>query len=277
MKIVKQQSLQSLLLKMRFNGTELSTGTGFIVNTAVGPVLVTNRHNVTGRHQETGELLSKKTGAVPNEVSIFHNRKLAHDGQIMGWVQKTVRLFDDDGAPVWREHPKLGARADFVALPITLEDDFAVFPYDLNDAGPKITIAPAETVSVIGFPFGITAGPAGINFPVWATGFIASEPKAEYLGLPVLLVDCRTRRGQSGSPVIAFRNGMASTENAAIAVVGGDVHRFVGIYSGRIRDESDIGMVWKASAIRELIDTFDPHNWRKITKNWSSISPSQTK
>ena len=31
--------------------------------------------------------------------------------------------------------------------------------------------------------------------------------------------------------------------------------RFLGVYSGRINAESDIGVVWKASAIAELLDT----------------------
>ena len=64
---VEQESMQSLLLKMQFNGQLLSTGTGFIVRTPIGPVLVTNRHNVTGRDQNTGQPLSR-TGAIPNET-----------------------------------------------------------------------------------------------------------------------------------------------------------------------------------------------------------------
>ncbi|WP_428910707.1 hypothetical protein [Niallia sp. Krafla_26] len=46
------------------------------------------------------------------------------------------------------------------------------------------------------------------------------------MDLPLLLIDhCRSRQGQSGSPVIAYRK------------------------------ESDLGLVWKASAIKELIDS----------------------
>ena len=33
------------------------------------------------------------------------------------------------------------------------------------------------------------------------------------------------------------------------------VFRFLGIYSGRINLESDLGIVWKASAIAELLDS----------------------
>jgi hypothetical protein len=39
------------------------------------------------------------------------------------------------------------------------------------------------------------------------------------------------------------------------AIFGGPVERFIGIYSGRINKESDLGIVWKASAIDELVQT----------------------
>lgn len=186
---------------------------------------------------------------------IVHNRPFGPKGEIYGSVERLERLFNEDETPRWREHPTLGARADFVALPLTQLDEVGLMPYDLRQAGPQITIAPAETVSVIGFPFGKTAGG---HLAVWATGFVASEPDVDYMGLPIMLIDCRTREGQSGSPVIAFRNGPAATDEGALTFSRGPLQRFIGIYSGRIRKESDIGMVWKVSAIRQLIDSFNP-------------------
>lgn len=35
----------------------------------------------------------------------------------------------------------------------------------------------------------------------------------------------------------------------------GPVSRFIGIYSGRINSQSDLGMVWKASAIEQLVSS----------------------
>ncbi len=35
----------------------------------------------------------------------------------------------------------------------------------------------------------------------------------------------------------------------------GPVSKFIGIYSGRINSESDIGIVWKASAIQKLVQS----------------------
>lgn len=242
---INQPSVQSLLVQMQFNGQLLSTGTAFVVQTAKGPHLVTNRHNVTGRNQETGKPLSS-TGGVPNEIVVIHNR----NGRLGEWVARLEPLYSGD-APRWREHPSLGARADFVALPLSNLEDVALYPYDTANTGTPIYVGPADSVSVIGFPFGITAGGA---FGVWATGFMASEPEVDFGDLPLLLIDCRSRQGQSGSPVIAFRSGgsVAMTDGNT-SVFNGAVWKFIGIYSGRINAESDLGIVWKVSAINELV------------------------
>ena len=245
MQQIAQPSVQSLLIQMQFNGQPLSTGTAFVAIAPSGAVLITNRHNVTGRDQNTDELLSL-TGGIPNEIQVIHNRK----GQLGSWVSRVEPLFDGL-VPRWREHPTLGAKADFVALRLTQLLDVECYPHDVANIGPDIFVGPADSVSVIGFPFGVTAGGA---FGVWATGFLASEPVVSFADLPIQLVDCRTRQGQSGSPVIAYRSGgMIPMVGGGTAAFGGPVSRFIGIYSGRINNESDLGIVWKASAIQELL------------------------
>jgi hypothetical protein len=241
-------SAQSLLIQMRFNGQPLSTGTAFVVNTDKGPILITNRHNVTGRRQDNDEPLSK-TGGIPNEIQIIHNA----EGSLGRWLHVIEPIFDANDNSLWKEHPKHGKNVDFVALPLTNTEKVELYPYDLNDTGPDLSIGPADSVSVVGFPFGIRVG--GF-FAVWATGFIASEPDIDFNGLPVFLVDCRSRQGQSGSAVIAHRNGgSVALKGGVTSVFNGPVTKFLGIYSGRINEESDLGIVWKASAIKELVDS----------------------
>lgn len=88
------------------------------------------------------------------------------------------------------------------------------------------------------------------------TGFIATEPDLDYDRLPMFLIDCRTRKGNSGSPVIAHRDpGPHLMDDGTMTIWGTPVHRMMGIYSGRMNEESDIGMVWKASALQELIES----------------------
>lgn len=247
MQAVSVYSAQSLLIVMQFNGQSLSTGTAFVCPSPVGPVLVTNRHNVTGRDQTNGKPLSETMGT-PNEVVIMHNRKNV-PGQ---WVPRLEPLYSGD-TPRWVEHPTLGPEADFVALRLTQLTDVEILPYDPGMPGVNLSLTPADPVSVIGFPFGLTAG--GV-FGIWATGFIASEPILDFNNLPIQLIDCRARPGQSGSPVIAHRNGgLVALEDGSSVQYDGPVARFIGIYSGRINKESDIGMVWKASAIKQLIDS----------------------
>jgi Trypsin-like peptidase domain len=244
MSTISHPSVQSLLIQMRFGAQAISTGTGFVCDSAKGPVLITNWHNITGRDPETKQPVSP-TGAIPDTLRIVHNRA----GKLGHWLTKTEKLFTKSKAR-WIEHPTLGDKADIVALPMRDLADVQLYPYDPN-GGPAIEVNPADSVSVVGFPFGLQAGG---SLAIWATGFVASEPAIDFNALPLFLVDCRTRQGQSGSAVIAHRNsGSLVREGSQNKIFNGPVTRFLGVYSGRINKESDLGMVWKASAVSELI------------------------
>lgn len=239
-------SVQSLLLELRFGSQTLSTGTGFVCHAKSGPVIVTNWHNLSGRNPQTKQPLSS-TGGIPDNVRITHNQA----NRLGAWIPKVEPLLLNN-SPRWVEHPTLGDKADVVALPLTDLVDVQLYPYDML-GGPDIATLPADPVSVVGFPFGLHAGG---SLAIWATGFMASEPDVDYQGLPLFLIDCRARPGQSGSAVIAHRNGGAvAMKDGSTAMFNGPVTRLLGIYSGRINDQSDLGLVWKAAAIQELLDS----------------------
>lgn len=243
---ISKPSHQSLYIEMRANGHTIARGTAFVASSSSGRnFLLTNRHNVTGRHQETGEILCKKTAAVPDSLVVWHNSS-AGLGKFIGI---DVPLLAGD-APQWIEHPVLRESADFVALPITLCQEVALYPYQPEYLA-HMNIAPAEAVSVVGFPFGERTG---ASFAVWATGFVATEPEIDHGDRPVFLIDCRSRKGQSGSPVIQYHSGGGVITHENGTEVVSPISRLLGIYSGRINDESDLGVVWKAYAIAELLD-----------------------
>ena len=148
---IAEPSIQSLLIEMRSGGQRLATGTGFVMQAPRGPVLVTNWHNVSGRHPQTGQPLSP-TGALPDDVLILHNRS----NRLGEWVER-VEPLSNNGDVLWHEHPTLGSKADMVALPLTALEDVALHPYNLAEQTP-IFVGPADVVSVIGFPFGLQAG-----------------------------------------------------------------------------------------------------------------------
>lgn len=249
---------------MSFDGQVLSTGTGFLCESARGVLcLITNRHNVTGRRQDNNAPLSR-TGGVPNEIVVrmprivqvpVHYGEGTPAGFRLDWDAITVALIAEEN-PRWIEHPVLGARADLVALPLELgyEPDRNLVCQTHDPIDRQIRLGPTDSVSIIGFPFGESAGR---NMAIWVSGTIASEPDVDYNDLPLILVDCRGRPGQSGSPVVAYRNaGMVSLRNGNTAAFSGPVSNFIGIYSGRIRDDSDIGMIWKAQAVNDLLASF---------------------
>jgi hypothetical protein len=235
---------RSLLIQLMFGDTVLATGTAFVAMPPSGPVIITNRHNFTGRHQQTGRTLSR-TGGVPDRVRIFHHKWLT----VGTWLAFDEPLFNRDGSQRWFEHPTLGARMDVVALPIRNAADVELMPYELHDFTMGMDLWPASSVSVIGFPFGLGASGA---FAIWATGAIASDMELDYDGLPVFLIDCRSRTGQSGSPVV-FRGRSFTRPDGNEITVMGTITKLIGVYSGRISPKADLGMVWKLSAVREIV------------------------
>lgn len=240
---IQLPSVMSLFLKPRVRGRTIATATGFAVQGKNGPLLVTNRHVVTNRATDPDGRMLSSDGA-PDELVILHNRK----DRLGSWIEKVEPLLAG-GHPTWFEHPTLKGQADAVALPLTDLEDVQIYPYRLDDP-LGIMVGPADVVSVIGYPFGIAAQ----GLAVWDTGFVASELGVDFSGLPVFLIDCRSRPGQSGSPVIAYRNGgSVHTSNALIQAIPGPVYRVLGVYSGRINAQSDLGLVWRTAFVRELL------------------------
>lgn len=244
--MVQTESLQSLYIEMFFGETRLASGTAFFVESAVGPILVTNRHNVTGRNQRTNRAMHSK-GGIPDKIKVLCVER-THS---LSWRWVSIPLKDENDEEIWIEHPSLGSKADFVGLRVELPDDICPFPYTVSEPAQALLIFPSSVLSIIGFPFGQKAGG---SLGVWVSGFLASEMDVDFDNQPVFLVHCRSKRGQSGSPVIAKRSGMINYANGNI-IGNGDATEFLGIYSGRIDWRSDLGMVWKRSAIKQMIDS----------------------
>ena len=69
---IEVPSLKSLFIEMNFQDTLLSSATATLVaeDRESHCTLITARHNVTGRHQDTGECLNKQA-ALPDSVTIY--------------------------------------------------------------------------------------------------------------------------------------------------------------------------------------------------------------
>lgn len=252
-------SLRSRYLTLMFGGEDLGTGTGFLTASQAGPLLFTARHNFTGRDHFSGRLICS-SAPPPNSVRITH---LSSHRGLIELVHTVEPLFDQNGEPLWIEHPTLHERADLAALPLRSVEGIRVegLTYDPVNTGQRFLRGPGTSVSVIGFPFGL---PKDGVLALWATGHVASEPMLDFDGLPVFLIDCRTRPGHSGSPVIAYRSfGSHGTEGGGGVHIAGGTGRFLGLYTGRVHPESDLGYVWKVEAIAETIREAEAQRFRE--------------
>lgn len=259
---IETPTFKSLYIEMFFGETLLSSGTAFLIAQDRNShcCLVTNRHNVTGRHQETGKCISPHA-AVPDSITVYF-----HKNEVPGeWLKIKLPLYRDDSTPYWFEHSTLGSKVDAVAMNLSWGSDVQKVPYYLSSALDRhgIYVGPADTVSVIGFPFGVSA--AG-KFPIWATGFLAQDLSLITPENPSFLIDCRTRQGQSGSAVIAYRPGgyrKFADGRMSSVISPTPTWEFLGIYSGRVNAESDLGRVWHVSVIEDLFQTAEQDQKRR--------------
>ena len=245
--LIDPLSTCSLLIQTLANDQPLGTATGFCVRAKDMHLLITNWHVVAGRNPETNELLSE-TGAIPDQLRIVH-----HSAAGLGkWIIRSEKLYASSGSQRWIEH-RDGHSVDVVALPLSSVDaQVTIYPFDLNLADFDMVVQVAMPVSIIGFPFGLSTGGA---WPIWKTGHIASDPDLDYDKRPAFLIDATTRGGMSGSPVVLRIYGGYATSKAAMSIGGGPGTRFLGVYSGRIHGQAEIGRVWRPSVIHEILAT----------------------
>lgn len=200
-----------------------------------------------------------KTSTPPSHIRV--NLPVLIDGALAlglgAWRFVDVPLYDSDNRARWCVHPKFRERVDVVALPFDVPSDVAVVPYRAHDPVMPIPFQPATEVYVIGFPFGRSSY-EGLG--IWTRGTVASEPTFPFEGLQRFLIDARTRPSQSGSPVHMPVN---SGPPASRSIAGANSPWLVGVYSGRVNEQSDLGFVWPTPLLVEIISAAerDEHGW----------------
>ena len=241
-------------LRMFFKKTELSLGTGFFHETGGAYHLITNWHNVSGRHPRTLQPLSAHAG-LPDRIKLTVNEA----GRLGHWAEVELPLYSDADAdqptqPVWYVHPQFQQTVDVVAIPFQPPPGTEIHPVNTVNTISNLRLAVAGDVFVLGYPKGISGGGA---FPIWKRASIASEPQIDLDNLPMMLVDTATREGMSGAPALALASRGGYTDEQGNLFAGREGSRFVGIYSGRLGDnemEAQLGVIWKPKVIEEIVN-----------------------
>jgi hypothetical protein len=246
--VIAMPSIMSLhVTSVDARGNDLVQGTAFVVRYAAANWLFTNWHVAAGRRPNDGQPMHP-AGSTPVMLRVWHN------APTMGnWRAVEYELLHlGTGQPKWLEHPVHRRRVDAVGVTIPDQPGLTFYPYTVGGPGDELSADVAEDVSIIGFPFGLRAGG---SVAVWSRGAVASEPQMDFDSRPCFLIDSRTRQGQSGSPVVVYSsgNGGHRMQGGSLVVGGGPLVRLLGIYSGRLNAESDLGFVWKTQALVDIM------------------------
>lgn len=283
----------TLHLAMRRGDHLLSVGSGVLYERHGRSFIVTAWHNVTGRHSRSFRLLSKKA-AIPDNVVV--TIPLVINGTASARLPITVPLHDENQAR-YLIHGDPWPRKDIAVLPVDLEGTHPVemhlsdgsvrcldlplrqrraptgLAFDVQPiqkcAGPLRMLEPSnahrlypgDDLFVLGYPRGVS------DFsmrPIWKRATVASDPYSGWEGQPCFLIDCASRQGMSGAPVVAYSRHGDTRDQQMIRYTGEPTTLLCGIYVGRLRDpeadgademfEAQLGTVWKTSVIDEIID-----------------------
>jgi hypothetical protein len=291
---IHQPSGSTVLLTMRRDRIVLSFGSGVIYEKDGAHFITTAWHNLSGRHSYTLSPLSTRTLATPNNVVVTYAQFLS--GEVSGWTRLSfVLTLEKDGGAAYMIHPERWPRVDVALLPIDLT---ATYTMEVNvpgepqqnigitlrqDGGPCKTnvqaiqqclgtygrvgappenlIHAGDELFILGYPRGITDHSAE---PIWKRATVASDPHRGWDGQSKFLVDCASREGMSGAPVISYNKRGNVRVGGTTYVGSGPAAALQGIYVGRLIDpgtkdedrlfEAQIGTVWKASVIDEIIE-----------------------
>ena len=251
---VSPLSVASFYTEVFHNSIQIGTATSFAYLYKNEKFLITNYHVAYGKNPENGNVLNKM-GALPNKIIVhFRSREKSNPDLLFLDIS-----FNENENPF--KYVGMNNRIVDIAI-FKLPKEFCGVcineletVYNEPSVEESIKLQITEQLYVLGYPRGIQIN----NTPIWKKSSIAPEPDLEINDMPCFYIDSTTREGMSGAPVVYYsKDGIYSGGEIAFAVADRPIYKFVGIYSGRDRnDESHIaqlGKVWKKELIERIIE-----------------------
>lgn len=255
----------------------MASGSAFVVEVNSGlKFLVTARHCITGRDNDTGNFMSPKHLFGPDHIAIKAPRADMTSEQFSvgaaeeSYTTLVMPLYDEAGVPLWYEHEDPAVDIVAIALPeprVDAETPWFFHAYPKYSWGDQNMMDPArpvvqagDAVSVVGYPLGLTAH---VALPIWTHATIASDMAIGMGASKTFMIDASTTTGNSGSAVVYYRQSGTAWMRQAFRrpyqqIIDTPVMLLLGIYSARLRStysekETTIGRVWSQEILEEII------------------------
>lgn len=244
--------------------------------------LVTSKHVLTGA--APGQ--DPATSCPDHVVFQFHVSTEAVEN-----VQSVrMPLYTSQGRPVWLTNER-APNADLAALLIPGGICEGLALRCLDSAAANAGQAPSEPLTAVhslGFPYG--CHDQKNSLPLWLSGALASEPGFDFDGEPCMAIDLPPYPGLSGAPVFTTTEYRPPAAGAGLARPV-SVRRFLGIYASPplpdgsgypetlcavthpaivARDVGNLGRIWRADLIEELVSNVDTERWRD--EIWANLA-----
>lgn len=257
-------SLSACFLDLKGVGDEARQATGFFWRLGAKVFLITNWHVVTGMNMMDGTKIG--LGWVPERLDVrYFERPLAANPSDPSAIREAsipkivVPLYEDFHKPFWVQHSmSFEWSTDLVALELhNLPDASRAFCINDMTYEKHLHFAGSD-IFVLGHALPERTSAYPVPFPIWKRGSIASEIVVPWNMRPAFLIDSRTSKGMSGSPVFARIFGPAPLADFTIRTENILTSEFMGIYSGRLFDDENnasIGLVWHRHLIDEMLRT----------------------
>lgn len=251
-------SLSACFLDLRGVGEVPRQATGFFWRHSEKVFLITNWHVVTGLNMMDGTTIGSNW--TPERIVLRYFTKPAPepDGQRTMTVPAiNLPLFEEFHRPYWFQHQMAYEwNVDVVALDVTDKLDEAGVVCVNDRIYPRLYHFAGSEIFVLGHALPENANAYPVPFPIWKRGSIASEITVPWNMRPAFLIDSRTSKGMSGSPVFARAFGPAAYGDGSLKLDNILASEFMGIYSGRLYDDENnasVGLVWHRDLIDQLL------------------------
>lgn len=249
-----------LTLVARHDGKEtiLAAASGFFVDIRGRLFLVTAWHNLTGRRPRDLKPEHSKVG-IPTHVRVRATYR--YDELVSLYYDDSYNDVEKCRRAFW-QHPK-GPRIDVAVIEVPKNRNVKALPENRLSAHPanRQPFRVRQVCYAIGYPHGLVDfSYDGYIVPIHKVASIASEPLADYMQEPIILIDIVARKGMSGSLVLAefySHSGLVRDD------------QILGLYAGRYftpieerfvehvglsqqTEDSGVGYVFKSEAILEV-------------------------